>query len=290
LYHLSAAVSTHQEVTHEDCANRHLINDKFKDFQAKVCSKLFKTGINTEEFRQFVKNQFPPGDCIPPPPANVKRIFESITRHGLWNYFHYSPLVQIARKFGTNDPELEGWVQAYKQDLKVHCLETTVEDYIEAELNVADPPPAKRMKNDFQCYCLMEWKTEFADHSLQYLAEVWEKFSCQYLVPESPPTALLDGIRGGYSSVTWHIPSSLKPTLIKRTKRSTDFFSKHHILKVTVGDQCVYEEVEDESDLVSSLQVLFLKVQRRRRVNLILIDPLPSPFHSITTTCCNQEL
>ena len=228
-----------------------------------MCSKLFETGINTEEFRQFVKNQFPPGDCIPPPPANVKEIFKSITRHGLWNYFHYSPLVQIAKKFGANDPEMEGWVQTYKQDLKVHCLETTVEDYIEAELDVANPPPAKRMKNDFQYYCPMEWKTEFVDHSLQYLAEVWEKFSCQYLAPDSPPTALLDGIHGGYSSVTWHIPSSLVPTLIKRTRRSTDFYSLYRILKVIVGDQCVYEEVVEESDLVSTLQVLFKDIEKR---------------------------
>ena len=39
-------------------------------------------------------------------------------------------------------------------------------------------------------------------HSLQYLTEVWEEFSCHYLIPDSPPTALLDRVCRDCFSVT----------------------------------------------------------------------------------------
>ena len=58
--------------------------------------------------KHLVKNQFPPGDFIPPAPASLIEIFEANTHHGLWNYFHYSPLVQIAKKYGAGDSELFG--------------------------------------------------------------------------------------------------------------------------------------------------------------------------------------
>ena len=232
--------------------NRQAIAARFADFQTKVCDKLSKNGVNIEQFRLFVKNQFHPGDCIPPRPASLTEMFEAITHHGLWNYFHYSPLVRITEKFGANDSEMKSWVQTYKNDLKAYQLVTTVEDYIETHLDNVDAPPAKRAKHDPRYYCPMEWKTQFIDHSLQYLADVWEKFSTHYLMPDSPPTAMLDRVREGCFSVTWLVPSALIPSLIERAKIDTDFFQKHCILKVTVGDQCVYEEVTEKKTPVSS--------------------------------------
>ena len=247
--------------------NQEAIAAKFADFQTKVCDKLSKKGVDIEQFRLFVTNQFPPGDCIPPPPARLTEIFEAITHHRLWDYLHYSPLVRIAEKFGEDDSEIKGWVQTYKNDLKAYRLVTTVEDYIDAPLDTAHTPPAKKAKYDFDVanaspakkakynpryYSPVEWKTKFIDHSLQYLADVWEKFSAVYLMPDSPPTAMLDHVRRGCFSVTWLVPSALIPSLIERAKIDTDFFQKHHILKVTVGDQCVYEQVTEKETSVSS--------------------------------------
>ena len=225
--------------------NRQAITAKFAAFQTKVCNKLFKNGVNTKDFRLFVSNQFPPGDCIPQYPTSLTEVFEAITHHRLWNYFHYSPLVRIVQTFGANDPEMEGWVQTYKQDLKAYSLVTTIEDYIEADLSIDnDTPPANTP---------VEWKTNFMDHSLQYLAEVWELFSSHYLVPDSPPTALLERVRRGCFSVTWLVPSGLIPSLIKRVQLDTEFFQQYRILKVTVGKECVYKETAEESRLVGFL-------------------------------------
>ena len=211
-----------------------------------MCSKLFKNGVDTEEFRLFVTNQFPPGDCIPPPPATMTEIFKAITYHGLWDFFHYSPLVGIAKKFGAGDPEIEDWVQTYMKDLKAYNLVTTVEEYIETDLEVADSLPAKKAKYDPHYYCPVEWKTNFVDHSLQYLTDVWELFSSHYLVPDCAPTALLDRVRKGCFSVTWLISSNLISPLIERAKHDTAFFKQHRIQRVTVGEECVYKEVITE--------------------------------------------
>ena len=97
--------------------NQQAIMDKFAYFQTRVCDKLVKNGVDTLQVWLFVTNQFPPGDCIPPPLASLTEVFEAITHHRLWNFFHYSPLVRIAKRFGANDNEMEGWVNTYKQDL-----------------------------------------------------------------------------------------------------------------------------------------------------------------------------
>ena len=231
--------------------------DKFAEFQTRVCDKLVKNGVDTEQVLLFVTNQFPPGDCIPPSPASLMEVFKAITKHGLWNYFHCSPLMRIAKRFGGNDLEMKDWVQTYKQDLKAYSLVTKVEKYIETDLDNAGPPSAKRVRYDTRYYTPVEWKTEFVDHSLQYLAEVWESFSYHYLVPDSPPTALLDRVRRGCFSVTWLVPTGLIPQLIKGVKIDTEFFQQYRILKVTVGDECIYEKGTEESTLVGYLQGCF---------------------------------
>ena len=230
--------------------NHQAIKAKFAAFQTKVCNKLFEKDVDVMQFRLFVTNQFPPGDCIPPPPTGLTEIFQAITHHGLWDYFHYSPLVQIVQTFGAGDLEMEGWVQAYQEDLKAYTLLTKIEDCIEADLGIANPSSANIAKNNPRYYCPVEWKTEFIDHSLNYLAEVWKSFSYHYLVPRSPPTALLDRIRTGCFSVTWLVPSGLIPPLIRKAKTDTVFFQQHRILQMTVGGKCIYEK---KSTLVSFL-------------------------------------
>ena len=187
--------------------------------------------------------------------------------------------MKIVQRFGAQDLELESYVETYKKDIKSFRLVTQVEDVIDADVDFDDLPPAKkakyatevetdleeahflpeeRAKNELHYYCPVEWKTEFIDHSLQYLTEVWEEFSCHYLGPKSPPTALLNHVRKGCFSITWLVPSYLIPALSKRAKTDTNFFQQHRILKLTVGEECVYEEDVRGSRLVSSFG-LFLE-------------------------------
>ena len=205
--------------------------------------------IDIQDFLLFVIALFPPGDCIPPSPTDLSKVFEAITRHGLWDYFHYSPLVRIVEKFGANDPEMKAWIKKYKKDLKAYTIVASIEDYIESDLDTCTDQSQDRAKHDLRYNCQVEWKTDFVDHSLQHLTNVWEIFSDNYLLPDSPPTALLDRVRKGCVSVTWLVPSYLIPTLVTRVKIDTDFFQKFHILKVTVRGETVYEETTDVSSI-----------------------------------------
>ena len=123
-------------------------------------------------------------------------------------------------------------MQTYMKDLKAYNLVTTVEEYIETDLEIAGPPSVNRAKYNSCYYTPVEWKM---DHSLHYLADVWELFSSHYLLPDFPPTALLEHVRRGCFSMTWLVPSGLIPSHIKRVQLGTEFFQQYRILKVTVG-------------------------------------------------------
>jgi len=205
-------------------------------------------GVDVREFLLFVIALFPPGDFLPTSPTDLIKVFEAITRNGLWDYFHYSPLVQIVKKFGAGNPKMEAWIKSYKKDLKVYAIVASIEDYIESDLDTcADQSREDSAKYDPRYSCPVQWKTKFVDHSLQHLTNVWEVFSDQYLVPDSPPTALLDRVRKGCVSVTWLVPSYLIPQLVERVKMDTKFFQMFRILKVTVKGETVYEENTDVS-------------------------------------------
>ena len=220
--------------------NRQAIKSKFASLLINICDKMVKNGnVNVEQFRLYVIALFPPGDCIPHSLTNLTDIFEAITRHGLWDFFHYSPLAKIVNKFGANDPDMNKWVQDYMKDLKSYNSITQITDCIELVLaNSTEPSPAKY---DPRYNRPVEWKTNFIDHTLQYLAEVWEMFSSHYLLPDSPPTALLDCVRRGCVSITWLVPTRMIPQLIKGVESNTDFFQEHHISKVIVDGKCLYE-------------------------------------------------
>ena len=222
--------------------NRQAIISKFASLLINICNKMLRNGnVDIEQFRLFVIAFFRPGDCIPPLPTTLMEVFEAITHHGLWDFFHYSPLVKIVQRFGANDPDMNEWIQNYKKDLKAYISTTQIEDYIDFEIKnpmCTEPRPAK---SDLRYYCPVEWKTPYIDHTLQYLAEVWEMFSTYYLLPDSPPTTLLDRVRRGCVSITWLVPTHMIPQLIKGVESSTDFFQEHKISKVTVDSKCVYE-------------------------------------------------
>ena len=220
--------------------NRQAITSKFASLLIHICNKMLKNGdVNIEQLRLFVITLFPPGDCIPHSLTSLTEIFEAITRHGLWDFLHYSPLATIVNVFGANDPDMNKLVQDYMKDLKSYTSMTEITDCIEFVLaNPTEPLPAKY---DPDYNRPVEWKTNFIDHTLQYLVEVWKMFSSRYLLPDSPPTALLDRVRRGCVSITWLVPTHMIPQLMKGVESSTEFFQEQHISKVIVDGKCVYE-------------------------------------------------
>ena len=212
---------------------------------------MIQNGVDIEEFRFFAVTSFPPGDVIPPSPTTLTEIFMAITHHHLWDYFHYSPLEHIVSKFGDGDPEMETWVQTYKEDFSSYISTLQILDYIE-------PNPTTRCS--LRYCCPVEWKITFANNTLQYLYDMWELFSAQYLEPDPPLTSLLECVHEVESStsaaVTWLVPSYLIPQLIKKVKVNTTFLQKHGIWNVIVADQCIYDEQEAIDNTTVSSHVL----------------------------------
>ena len=208
-----------------------------------VRDKMLKNGVDIETFRLFVVALFPPGDCIPPLPTDLTKIFEAITHHGLWDSLHYSPLVRIVRKFGAGDRQMKAWIKKHKKDVKAYAIVASIKDCIESNLaTCTDQSQVDKAKHDPRYNCPVEWKTHFLDHSLQHLTDVWEMFSNHYLVPDSPPTALLDHVREGCVSVTWLVPSYLTKQLAERVKVDPELLQGYRIVKVTVKGDVVYQE------------------------------------------------
>ena len=212
---------------------------------------MIQNGVDVEEFRFFAITSFPPGDVIPLPPTTLTKIFKAITHHHLWDYFHYSPLERIVSKFGAGDPEMETWVQNYREDFSSYISTVQILDYIE-------PNPTTRCSLHY-C-CPVEWKITFANNTLQYLYDMWELFSAQYLEPDPPLTSLLECVHDVESStsatVTWLVPSYLIPQLIKKVKVNTTFLQKRGIWNVIVADQCIYDEQEALDNTTVSSHVL----------------------------------
>lgn len=211
---------------------------------------MIQNGVDVEEFRFFAITSFPPGDVIPSSPATLTEIFKAITHHHLWDYFHYSPLERIFKTFCAGDPEMETWVQNYREDFSSYISTVQILDYIE-------PNPTTRCS--LRYCCPVEWKITFANNTLQYLYDMWELFSAQYLEPDPPLTSLLECVHDVESStsatVTWLVPSYLIPQLIKKVKVNT-FFRKHGIWKVIVADQCIYDEQAAVDNTTVSSHVL----------------------------------
>ena len=212
---------------------------------------MIQNGVDIEEFCFFAVTSFPPGDVIPPSPTTLTEIFMAITHHHLWDYFHYSPLERIVSKFGDGDPEMETWVQTYKEDFSSYISTVQILDYIK-------PNPTTRCS--LRYCCPVEWKITFANNTLQYLYDMWELFSAQYLEPDPPLTSLLECVHDVESStsaaVTWLVPSYLIPQLIKKVKVNTTFLQKHGIWNVIVADQCIYDEQEAIDNTTVSSHVL----------------------------------
>ena len=76
------------------------------------------------------------------PPTGLTEIFGALIHHGLWSYFHYSPLIHIIQTFAANDTEMKSWVQSYEKDLKAYQL-VTVEEHIDVDLCIGDPSSSK---------------------------------------------------------------------------------------------------------------------------------------------------
>jgi len=239
-----------------DRRNYEKIKGKFAGLLTDVCEKLQKRDVNVDGFRLFVISLFSPGDCIPKS-SDLPQIFEVITRNGLWNYSHYSPLEQIVEKFAADDEDMKTLIKSYKNDLAGFKASTKILKYIEvveseSSLDDSDSEEPKQAKYDRRYYRKLSIKLHerITDRSLMYIESLWESFADCFL---PPITAMFDCVHKGCIVVVWRIPSALVPQIHQQAPQAINFFKEHQIIYVKLGDTIIYEE--ESSSLSEKIKV-----------------------------------
>ena len=233
---------------------------KFAILLMNTCRALKQKQINLEDFDMFLTSYF--AGCLPKS-STIHEIFEEITRHKLWDFWNYRPLEEIVKGFAATDPEITSWIDTYKQHLKAYKVATKLIDHI-AESDYTSPSRPARYNQQYYQKLSLKLNMRFTHHTLDYIDDLWNDFAELYGLP--PYVALLDCISEGCVSIVWLIPSHLASQIRSTTPPSGDFYRKHEITRVELGEECIYlEEIEHHKvchavgDLTSRLAFFLMR-------------------------------
>ena len=281
MYHTESTQlgSSTQEMENEadnlDRQNYDKIKGKFAGLLTDACERLQKRKINMDGFRLFLVSLFSPGDCIPES-SDLPQIFEVITRNGLWDYSHYSPLEQIVEKFAADDEDMKTRIKSYKNDLTGFKASTKILKFIplvesESSFDDSDTEEPKQAKYDRRYYrkLSMKLRERITDHTLVYIESLWESFADCFL---PPLTAMFECVHKGCIVVVWRIPSALVPQIHQQAPQASDFFKEHQITYVKVGDMIIYEEESSSSLSEESKVQMASRVSAAKHICLWVIN------------------
>ena len=227
--------------------NQLQIKGKFLELQMLVCEKLQSMPINMHKFLYFVKGLFQCTDFIPDS-TKIDIIFQAMTCHCLWDFLNFSPLHEIAKKFGGNDKEIEKSFKEYQRELASYCAGTKLADHIACTSQFPEEAyiPSVIVRKDHRYFLRLsiKVKAKVTEESLDYLTELWDSLSGYLCLPSL--TYILDEIHEGCISATWLIPPIAMSAIVHRIDdpETAKFFSKLRIIKMETDDLCLYEEQE----------------------------------------------
>ena len=225
------------------------IKGKFATLLTKVCTKLKGKSIDFDGLHTFLTSYFSPGECIPKS-SSIHEIFDTLNRHKLWDYWNYYPLEELIKGFAGDDQEIISWLETYKQDLNLFKETMELNAFIAKNLSIVDESrsevkqleqTARYNKLYYQRVSIKLKKKFTGDHTLSYIDELWDEFTQLHNLPH---LGLLDCIHEGCVSIVWLIPSRLASQIRSTTPLSADFYRKHEITRVELGEECIYQEEE----------------------------------------------
>jgi len=237
--------------------NQLKINTKFGNLLEHSCKKLREKRINIQDFCRFLEGLFPPGKCIPES-SSIDEIFKVITHNKLWDYWNYSPLQEVVRKFVGD--EMNAQFETYKEALATYKVTTKLVDYIDdvnsdtsgddlhSEEEQQEKPEQQPAKYNKRYYRKLSLKLEakFTTHTLEYLDDLWKEFADLYNLP--PLMTLLDCVCKNSISIVWLIPAHIDPKILRAAPHNVHFYRKHQITRVEFDGVCIYQEAEVYND------------------------------------------
>ena len=218
--------------------------------QMKLQQKLGAEKIK-RELRLFVIRLFNLPESLIPVSSDVAVIFEAMRSLKLLTYLNVAGLEQVIKHFCEGDSETESKMEQYKKDQSGFELATKIKesDYISKARKKfpygCDEAASKLQPKQTPAYLTaLAVKLEqcVAEHHLVYLRELWKLLSNVLSLP--PLYILLDAILMNSILVVWLIPTDMVPKATERAKQNANFFRMYPILKVTIGDECVYSKTE----------------------------------------------
>ncbi len=222
------------------------INGSFATLMRKVTGRLEKRNINMKDLRLYIVNLFSPGDIITDA-VSIADVFEVISRHRLWDSFHYAPLEEIIKEFWGGDPELHASMDEYKSELAGFKATTKIVDFIKtcSDEDIADPDQSirdnmARYDKRYCCKLTIKLKARVTEKSLDYIDELWRSIADHFILPRL--SVLLDSIKEGCVEVTWCIPTPLAFQIQTNIQDSTEFWKTFEVIRVTLNSTILYDE------------------------------------------------
>ena len=255
------------------------IEGKFGTLVRKTRRRLHSRGISVEEVQTFLitvnsspntKDASGMVTTVLEAATTLQQIFRVLSKYGLWDYFNYYLLQSIIEEFASDDDELNAMMKQYQEDLTGHILTLKIPEYLDA-IHSTHPSIATSEDEDsydeiipvepnFKLFKKLSVKVEanITDHSLSYVDDLWQSLASQFSLPR--PALLLHKIATGCIGVTWLLPVNLVDHVTKTAQETSNMFTEQHILRVMLGDHCIYPMETKPTLLESEMAALKRKV------------------------------
>ena len=192
---------------------------------------------------------------------SLSEIFELLMIQGLLSYNNFYILRSIINHYASDDTEIKKKLSEYEEALAGYVLVTKLKDYLDADLQQGEQSkPDPKLLDELS----VKVKANVTEKTMKYVSELWD--SLAYRV-KLPVTALpFQKVAKGCVEITWLLPFHLTHFATRRLQESTDYFQEQNIIRVTIADKCVYEELppvqesarKEETDLMKKVTTTYI--------------------------------
>ena len=225
--------------------NTATIKGDFANLVSKVLEKLKSKEIDNDTLYTYIIHMFDLRDHSISKTAGIVEIFESIRINRLWNYYNYHKLEVIISHFGSDDAQLNMWMEKYKVSLAGYLATTQIVKYIDeckdddAELAETDDRIA-RFDKQYYKKLSMKLNERVTEKSLEYIDQLWRSIAGICLLPSL--SYLIHKIYIGSLIVVLLIPTKSAMQIRKSSHTLASLFQQRDVISVMIEDEIIYQE------------------------------------------------
>lgn len=220
------------------------LQKRFAEAAYHCCQKLEKSGVSFEEVRKVVTDTLYPRDiCEEAEHMNelfatdhdIDDMFETLTKHGLWDCQNYLLLKSIITKLANENEHLHGVLRKYEVDLTCYQKSATTFDACDI-----------LGKHDSVNHSFRELTMELGSpaNNLHYVTDLTNSLVDQFcLVPE---LVLLRKVTKNPFTITWFVPALLSKKVTVKIPSNQMWLEEKSVVCMKIGEKVLYKR--DNSD------------------------------------------